>query len=185
MGRSYDDFDDDDFAVSSEMLEILASKDGEGMTSVELLGQSQIAASQVDVSRALGSLRTRGAVTATLNPDNVRVFIITDQGMNDLKDKIVEKQLALSDVSPHLTQGRKKGTAALGDEPTVTLVSTKRYSGLNCMLSSEGIFFLDVPGKKGSPGQRLELNSEQTKHLFLYLGRLFPSTVKLRAGDSE
>jgi hypothetical protein len=185
MGRSYDDFDDDDFAVSSEMLEILASKDGEGMTSVDLLNSSQIAASQVDVSRALGSLRTRGAVTATLTPENVRVFIITDQGLNDLNDKIVEKQMALSDVSPHLTQGRKKGSHPAGGEPTVTLVSTKRYSGLTCMLSSEGTFFLDVPGRKGSPGQRLELNPEQTKHLFLYLGRLFPATVKLQAGDAD
>jgi hypothetical protein len=185
MSRSYDDLSDEDFAVSSEMLEVLATKDSEGMTSTDLLASSQLAANQVDVSRALGGLRRRGSVISTINPDNVRVFIITSQGMAEINDQIVEAQVSLSDVSPHLTQGRFKSSGSSLGEPTVTLVSTKRYSGLKCMLSSEGIFVLDVPGDAKFPAQHIELNSEQTKHLFLYMGRLFPGIVTLQASEID
>lgn len=186
MSRVFDeanDDDDDDFAVGSEMLSLLAESDGEGFSSEELYVKSQLAGEKVEVSRALGGLRKRGAVTSTVNPDNVRVFIITDKGLDELNGKIETRQTTLSELAPELTKGRKASKGERNQEPTVTLVSAKRYSGLNCMLSSEGVFVLEVPGKKNSPGQRLELNDEQTKHLWLYLAKLFPNTVLLQPKD--
>lgn len=186
MSRVFDeanDDDDDDFAVGTEMLSLLAENEGDGFTSEELYNKSQLAGEKIEVSRVLGTLRKRGAVTSTLNPDQVRVFIITDKGLDEINGKIETRQTTLSEIAPELTKGRKKAAGDKGNEPIVTLVSAKRYSGLHCMLSSDGKFVLEVPGKKNSPGQRLELNDEQTKHLWLYLAKLFPNTVSLQPKD--